>query len=138
VTLNLPKTLWEDAHRQVNFYRLKFYEERDNCFGGADSLPEIFVDGTGAVRYEVSWIANERIHKGQAELWVEWKGYDQSQNCCVHRDVLTNDVPEFVKASMHDRRHLRRARQRRNVLLRVTRPKEWFLRKCDAAVASML
>jgi len=49
-------------------------------------------------RYEVRRISNARIHKGQAELWVEWKGYDQSQNCWVHLDILMADVPELVKA----------------------------------------
>jgi len=26
----------------------------------------------------------------------EWKSYDQSHNCWVHRDVLMADVPAFV------------------------------------------
>jgi len=43
-------------------------------------------------------ISNARIHKGQAELWVEWKGYNQSQFFWVHWDILMSDVPELVKA----------------------------------------
>ena len=29
---------------------------------------------------------------------MEWKGYDLSQNRWVHRDALTNDVPEIFQA----------------------------------------
>jgi len=48
--------------------------------------------------YEIKRIANARTRKGQAELWFEWKGYDQSQNCWVHRDILMTDVPLLVRA----------------------------------------
>ena len=39
-------------------------------FGGVDSPPEPLVDGLGAVRYEVSRIANKRIHKGQTTMMM--------------------------------------------------------------------
>ena len=39
VTLDLPKTFGK-AHRKVNIRRLKFYEERDSCFGKADGRPD--------------------------------------------------------------------------------------------------
>ena len=52
----------------------------------------------------VSRISNAYTHKAQQELWVEWKGYDQSQNCLVHCDILMTDVPALVK--MFDDRSL--------------------------------
>jgi len=52
----------------------------------------------GTTRHEIKRISNARTHKGQAELWVEWKGYDQSQNCWVHQDILMTDVPHLVRA----------------------------------------
>ena len=97
VTLDLPDT-FDKAHRKVNIRRLKFYEERDSCFGATDVRLEPLIANGGVARYEVRWISNTRIYKGQSELWVEWKGYDQSHNCWVHRDILIADVPELVKA----------------------------------------
>ena len=79
VTLDLPETFGK-AHRKVNIRKLKFYEERDSCFGPADARPEPLIANGGVARYEVRWISNARTHKGQLELWVEWKGYDQSHN----------------------------------------------------------
>jgi len=97
VTLDLSETFGK-AHRKVNIRRLKFYEERDLCFGPADVRPKPLIANGGVARYEVRRISNARNHKGQSELWVEWKGYDQCHNCWVHRDILTADVPELVKA----------------------------------------
>jgi len=97
MTLDLPE-MFGKAHCKVNFRRLKFYEERDSCFGLVDVRPEPLIADGGVARYEVRRISNARNHKGQSELWVEWKGYDQSHNCWVHRDILTADVPELVKA----------------------------------------
>jgi len=37
--LDLPE-MFSKAHRKVNIRRLKFYEERDSCFGPADVRPE--------------------------------------------------------------------------------------------------
>jgi len=97
VTLDLPETFGK-AHRRVNICRLKFFEARDECFGAADERPMPFQGYAGATRYEVNCISNARVHKGQQELWVVWKGYDQSHNCWVHRDVLTADEPAMVQA----------------------------------------
>ena len=84
--------------KNVNMRRLKFFVARDVCFEDADTPPEPVITGNGSVHYVVCRISNARTHKGQQELWVEWKGYDQSQNCWVHRDVLMTDVPALVKA----------------------------------------
>jgi len=43
--------------------------------------------------YEVS-----RILKGRHELYVEWKGYDQSHNSWVLRQILLEDVPALLAA----------------------------------------
>jgi len=77
---------------------LKFFEERDARLGGSDLPPTPLVTKDGTARYEIKRIANACTHKGQAQLWVEWKGYDQSQNCWVHRDILMKDVPHLVCA----------------------------------------
>jgi len=87
VTLDLPETFGK-AHRKVNIRRLKFFEARDARFGAADKRPTPLVGQAGVTRYHVKRISNARVHKGQQELWVEWKGYDQSQNCWIHRDML--------------------------------------------------
>jgi len=97
VTLDLSETFGK-AHQKVNIRRLKFYKERDSCFGDTNGRPEPLISDRGVTRYEVRRISIARIHKGQAELWVEWKGYNQSQNCWVHQDILMVDVPELVKA----------------------------------------
>jgi len=49
----------------------------------------------GVTHYEVKQISNARTHKGQRELWEEWKGYE---NCWVYRDVLMADVPTLMAA----------------------------------------
>ena len=67
-------------------------------FGPANVLPELLIANGGVARYEVRRISNARNHKGQSELWVEWKGCDQSHNCWRHRDILTVVVPELVEA----------------------------------------
>jgi len=46
VTLNLPETFGK-AHRKVNIRRLKFYEERDPCFGPVDVRPEPLIANGG-------------------------------------------------------------------------------------------
>jgi len=77
VTLNLAETFCI-AHCKVKIRRFTFYEERDSCFGEADGRPEPLITSGSVTQHEVRWISNARIHKGQSELWVEWKGYDQS------------------------------------------------------------
>ena len=68
VSLDLPETFGK-AHGNVtvNIRRLKFYEERDSCFGEADGRPEPLITSGCVARYEVSRISNDTIHKGQAE-----------------------------------------------------------------------
>ena len=97
VTLDLPATFGRQ-HRKVNIRRLKFFEERDDRFGDGGGPPTPLLGNGGATKDEVRRISNSRTHKGQHELWVEWQGYDQSQNCWVHRDVLMADVPAMVRA----------------------------------------
>jgi len=46
VTLDLPETFGK-AHCKVNIRRLKFYEERDSCFGPADARPEPLITNGG-------------------------------------------------------------------------------------------
>jgi len=46
VTLDLPETFGK-AHRKVNIGRLKFYEERDSCFGPADVFQEPLIANGG-------------------------------------------------------------------------------------------
>jgi hypothetical protein len=52
----------------------------------------------GTARYEIKRISNARTHKGKEELWVEWKGYNQSHFFWVNRDILMTDVPHLVRA----------------------------------------
>ena len=54
--------------------RLEHFEARDPCFGESDARPTPLVTGSGVTRHEVSRISNAWTHKGQRELWVEWKG----------------------------------------------------------------
>ena len=82
----------------MDIRRLKFFEERDTRFGNGGGPPTPLLGGGGVTKYEMRRISNARTHKGQKELWVEWKGYDQSQNCWVHRDLLLCDVPAMVRA----------------------------------------
>jgi len=79
VTLDLPATFGK-AHRRVNIHRLKFFEARDVQFGTADQPLRPLPGVDGPDKYEVSRICASRILKGRHELYVEWKGYDQSHN----------------------------------------------------------
>ena len=72
--------------------------ERDARLGGSDLPHTPLVTKDGTARYQIQRISNACTRKGQAELWVEWKGYDQSKNCWVHRDILMQDVPHLVRA----------------------------------------
>ena len=69
------------AHQRVNIHRLKFFEARDAQFGIVDQQPHPLPGVEGSDMYEVSRICASRILKGRHELYVEWKGYDQSHNC---------------------------------------------------------
>jgi len=97
ITLDLPETFGK-AHRRVNICCLKFFEALDACFVESDARPTPLVGGAGVTCYEVSRISDAQMHKGQHELWVEWRGYDQSHNCWVNCDVLMVDVPALVVA----------------------------------------
>ena len=57
--MDLPETFGK-AQRKVNIRRLKFYEERDSCFGPADARPEPLIAKGGVARYEVRRISNAR------------------------------------------------------------------------------
>jgi len=50
------------------------------------------------MHYEIKHICNARTRKKARELWVEWQGYDQSQNGWVSRESLMHDVPALVWA----------------------------------------
>jgi len=78
--------------------RLKFFEPRDSKLGTANLRPQPLWGHDGVPHYEISRICNARCHKGVDELWVEWKGYDQSQNGWVARFLLLHDVPHLVHA----------------------------------------
>jgi len=97
VTLDLPATFGK-AHRRVNIRRLKFFEARDAQFGTADQppCPQPGVDGSDM--YEVSRIGASRILKGRHELYVEWKGHDQSHNSWLLRQILLEDVLALLAA----------------------------------------
>jgi len=96
-TLDLPSTFGK-AHRQINIARLKFFEPRDSKLGDANLRPQPIWGHDGVPHYEISRICNARCHKGVDELWVEWKGYNQSQNGWVARSSLVSDVPHLVHA----------------------------------------
>ena len=74
--------------------RLKFFEARDAELG--DTAPESLLGHDGVMHYEIERICNTRTHKKVRELWVEWQGYDQSQNGWVSRESLMQDVPATV------------------------------------------
>ena len=93
-TLDLPSTFGK-AHRQVNIARLKFFEPRDSKLGDANLRPQPFWGHDGVPHYEISRICNARCHKGVDELWVEWKGYDQSQNGWVARSFFIERCTTF-------------------------------------------
>jgi len=78
--------------------RLKFFEARDAELGEGDTAPEPLLGHDGVMHYEIKRICNARTHKKVRELWVEWQGYDQSQNGWVSRESLMQDVPALVWA----------------------------------------
>jgi len=96
-TLDLPSTFGK-AHRQVNIARLKFFEPRESKLGDENLRPQPLWGHGGVPHYEISRICNARCHKGVDELWVEWKGYDQSQNGWVAWSSLLYNVPHLVHA----------------------------------------
>ena len=80
----------------MNIRRLEFFEARDAQFGTADQPPRPLPGVDGSDMYEVSRICASRILKGRHELYMEWKGYDQSYNSWVLRQILLEDVPALL------------------------------------------
>jgi len=68
---------------QINVQRLKIFEPRDVELGKLNVRPESLWGHDGVPHNKIARICNTRCHKGIDELWVEWKGYDQSQTCWV-------------------------------------------------------
>jgi len=95
--LDLPP-LFGKTHNRINMSWLKFFEARDAELGEADAAPEPLLGHDGVMHYEIKRICNARTHKKVRELWVEWQGYDQSQNGWVSRESLMQDVPALVWA----------------------------------------
>jgi len=96
VMLDPPETFGNE-HNKINIRSLQFFEERDARLVVPDLPPAPLVTKDGTTRYEIKRIFNTRTHKGEEELCVEWKGYNQSQNCWAHRNVLMADVPHLVR-----------------------------------------
>jgi len=120
IMLDLPETFGK-AHRKVNIRRIKFYKQKDSCFGEADGHPELLITSGGVARYEVHRISNPRIQEGQSELWVEWKGYNQSPNCWVHRDILIQMSLSWSRPSMRGLRCAPTLKARTSVSKRATK-----------------
>jgi len=94
--LDLPPSFGK-THNRINTSRLKFFEARDEL-GASDTVPEPLLGHDRVLHYEIKRICNARTHKKVRELWVEWQGYDQSQNGWVSRESLMQDVPALVWA----------------------------------------
>ena len=61
-------------------------------------MPSTSMGHDGVPHYKIKRIYNARCYKGVDELWVEWQGYDQSQNSWVAQSSLLQDVPHLVHA----------------------------------------
>ena len=97
VRLDLPESVGKMSD-VANVRRLKFYEERDAEFGAQDPPVTPLIDPMGVERYEIDRILGDRVLHGRPEYCVAWKGYDQSHDTWVHRDVLREDVPALLRA----------------------------------------
>jgi len=95
--LDLPPSFGK-THNQIYMSRLKFFEARDAELGEGDTAPEPLLGHDSVMFYEIKRICNARKHKKVRELWVEWQGYNQSQNGWVSRESLMQDVPALVWA----------------------------------------
>jgi len=82
----------------IRHWHLKFFEAQDAPFGTADQPPRPLPKVNGSDMYEVSRICASRILKGQHELYVEGKCYDQSHNSWVLQQILLEDVPALLEA----------------------------------------
>jgi len=92
--LDLPPSFGK-THNRINMSRLTFFEARDAELGEGDTASEPLLGHDRVMHYEIKRICNARTHKKVRELWVEWQGYDQSQNGWVS---LMQDVPALVWA----------------------------------------
>jgi len=95
--LDLPPSFGK-THNRINMSPLKFFEARDAEQGEGDTAPEPLLGHDGVMHYEIKRICNARTHKRVRELWVEWQGYNQSQNSWVSRESLMQDIPALVWA----------------------------------------
>jgi len=95
--LDLPPSFGK-THNRINMSRLEFFEARDAELVESDTAPEPLLGHDGVMHYEIKRICNACTHKKVRELWVEWQGYDQSQNGWVFRESLMQDVPALVWA----------------------------------------
>jgi len=66
--------------------------------GPANVCPQPLWGYDGVPHYEIKRICIARCLKDVDELWVEWQGYDQSQNGWVALTSLLQDVPHLVHA----------------------------------------
>jgi hypothetical protein len=98
VRLNLPVSLGKTSDI-ISLHHLKFYEQRDDCFGEDDGPVFPFLDPLGVHRYEIKRILLYRFHKQRPEYLVEWTGFDASFNQWIHKDVLDQDVSEMVRTN---------------------------------------
>ena len=80
------------THNRNNMSRLKFFEATDAKLGEADAAPEPLLGHDVVMRYEIKRVCNARTHNKVREFWMEWQGYDQSQNRWVSRESLMQDV----------------------------------------------
>jgi len=85
-------------HNRINMSLLKFFEVRDAELDEADTAPEPLFGHDGVMHYEIKRICNACTYKKVCELWVEWQGYDQSQNGWLSWESLMQDVPALVWA----------------------------------------
>jgi len=83
--LDLPPSFGK-THNQINM--LKIFEARDAKLGEGDTALEPLLGHDSVMHYEIKRICNARTHKKVRELWVEWQGYNQSQNSWVSRESL--------------------------------------------------
>jgi len=95
--LDLPPSFGK-THNCINMLRLKIFEARDVKLGESDTAPELLLGHDGVLHLKFKRICSVRTHRKVRKLWVEWLGYDQSQNGWVSWESLMQDVPALVWA----------------------------------------
>ena len=93
--LDLPPSFGK-THNRINMSPLKFFGARDAELSEADTALEPLLRHDSVMHYDIKRICNARTHKKVRELWVEWQGYDHSQNGWVSRKSLMQDVLAMV------------------------------------------